>query len=167
MENIFHKLLNYCNDDFVPMHMPGHKRNIEEFTMGNPYGIDITEVDGFDNLHNPTGLIMDSMKCTAQMYGAKNTFYLVNGSSAGLLTAIAAVANRGHKVIVARNCHRSVYNAVYLNELYPVYVYPDSINHLGINSQISAGNVENLLNCNKGKLHLWQLTFSAPQMVLR
>ena len=91
MENISHKLLNYCNDDFVPMHMPGHKRNVEEFSMGNPYGIDITEIDGFDNLHNPTGLIMDSMNCTAQMYGAKNTFYLVNGSTVGLLTAISAV----------------------------------------------------------------------------
>jgi len=149
MENIFHKLLNYCNEDFVPMHMPGHKRNIEEFSMGNPYGIDITEVDGFDNLHNPTGLIMDSMNCTAQMYGANNTFYLVNGSSAGLLTAISAVAKRGHKIIVARNCHKSVYNAVYLNELYPVYVYPDSVNDLGINSQISANNVEKLLKENK------------------
>jgi len=149
MENIFHKLLNYCNEDFVPMHMPGHKRNIEEFTMGNPYGIDITEVDGFDNLHNPTGLIMDSMNCTAKMYGAKNTFYLVNGSSAGLLTAISAVAKRGHKIIMARNCHKSVYNAVYLNELYPVYVYPDSVNDLGINSQISADNVEKLLEENK------------------
>jgi len=152
MENIFHKLLNYCGEDFVPMHMPGHKRNIEEFAMGNPYGIDITEVDGFDNLHNPTGLIKNSMDRTAQMYGANNTFYLVNGSSAGLLTAISAVANRGHKVIVARNCHKSVYNAVYLNELYPVYVYPDNVNNLGINSQISADNVENLLNENKDVL---------------
>jgi len=134
------------------MHMPGHKRNIEEFSMGNPYGIDITEVDGFDNLHNPTGLIKNSMDRTAQMYGANNTFYLVNGSSAGLLTAISAVANRGHKVIVARNCHKSVYNAVYLNELYPVYVYPDNVNNLGINSQISADNVENLLNENKDVL---------------
>ena len=149
MENIFHKLLNYCNEDFVPMHMPGHKRNIEQFSMGNPYGIDITEVDGFDNLHNPTGLIVDSMNCTAKMYGAKNTFYLVNGSSAGLLTAISAVAKRGHKIIMARNCHKSVYNAVYLNELYPVYVYPDSVNDLGINSQISADNVEKLLEENK------------------
>jgi len=152
MENIFHKLLDYCNQDFVPMHMPGHKRNIEEFSMVNPYGIDITEVEGFDNLHNPTGLIMDSMKCTAQMYGAKNTFYLVNGSSVGLLTAISAVAKRGHSVIVARNCHRSVYNAVYLNELNPVYIYPDSINDLGINSKISAENVEKALNQNKDVL---------------
>jgi len=152
MENIFHKLLSYCGQDFVPMHMPGHKRNIEEFAMGNPYGIDITEIDGFDNLHNPTGLIMDSMNATAQMYGAKKTFYLVNGSSVGILTAISAVAIKGHKVIVARNCHRSVYNAIYLNELNPVYVYPDSVNDLGINSQISAKNVDKLLSENKDVL---------------
>jgi len=149
MENIFQKLLSYSNEDYVPMHMPGHKRNIEEFDMGNPYGIDITEVDGFDNLHNPTGLIMESMKSTAKMYGAKNTFYLVNGSSVGLITAISAVAKRGHKVIVARNCHRSVYNAVYLNDLYPVYVYPDYVNDLGINGQICAKDVENSLKTNK------------------
>lgn len=146
MENIFHKLMKYCDEDYVPLHMPGHKRNIDEFVMKNPYELDITEIDGFDNLHNPTGLIMDSMKAAAQLYGAKNTFYLVNGSSVGLLTAISATVKRGDKVIVARNCHKSVYNAIYLNELYPVYVYPEYINDLGINGLISASSVDKLLD---------------------
>lgn len=149
MGNIFHKLVNYCDKDFVPMHMPGHKRNTDEFVMKNPYGLDITEIDGFDNLHNATGLILESMKSTAKLYGAENTFYLINGSSAGLLTAISATTKRGNKVIVARNCHKSVYNAIYLNELYPVYVYPENVNDLGINSSISASDVDKLLDQNK------------------
>lgn len=149
MGTILDKLINYCNDDYVPMHMPGHKRNTEEFVMGNPFSIDITEIDGFDNLHNPKGILQESMDRASTMYGSDCTLYLVNGSSSGLIMAVSAVAKRGTKIIVGRNSHNSVYNAIYLNELTPVYVYPDSINSLGINSLISAESVDQLLSENE------------------
>lgn len=142
------KLNEYCAGDFVPMHMPGHKRNTENFDMGNPYGIDITEIDGFDNLHHPEGILKAAMEKAAGWYGAEKTWYLVNGSSVGLMSAIMALTDRRDKVLVARNCHVSVYNAIYENELYPVYIYPENVDNLGISGKISPENVEKLLIVN-------------------
>lgn len=148
MERLIDKLNKYCDDDYVPMHMPGHKRNTEMFVMGNPYGIDITEIDGFDNLQNADGILADSMEMAAKIYGADHTLYLVNGSSTGLMAAISAVSGLGSRIITARNSHRSVYNAICINDLMPVYLYPQHTDKLGINSQVLAEDVEILLKNN-------------------
>lgn len=127
------------------MHMPGHKRNTELLTMVNPYSIDITEIDGFDNLHRPEGILKKSMEGWARLYGSGKTYYLVGGSSAGILAGIAACTNRGDKILTARNCHKSVYHAIYLNGLRPVYLYPGMINSFGISGSIALNEVEELL----------------------
>ena len=51
--NLLHRLTEYEKDGLVPFHMPGHKRNGEKTPDINPYGIDITEIDGFDDLNQP------------------------------------------------------------------------------------------------------------------
>ena len=56
-----------------PMHMPGHKRNTGLFQMDNPYGLDITEIEGFDNLHDAQGILREAMERAAQLWGAKQT----------------------------------------------------------------------------------------------
>ena len=126
----------------VPLHMPGHKRNEALFQMGNPYGLDITEIDGFDNLHNACGIISDEFRRAAALFGAEETLFLVNGSSSGNMAAICGATNKGDKVIVARYIHCSVSNAIYLNELNPVYVYPDINDSMCICGGISAEAVE-------------------------
>ena len=105
-----------------PFHMPGHKRN-------NKFGItaseiDITEIDGFDNLHSPNGVIKEIEDKLAKIYKARRSFISVNGSSIGILASIFAVCNEGDTVIVARNCHKSVYNACMLLKLKVVFVEP-------------------------------------------
>lgn len=150
--SLLDRLNEYCGKDIVPMHMPGHKRNTDIAGMsriGSPYGIDITEIDGFDNLHNPTGILQESMQRAAQQYGSRKTWYLVNGSSIGLLAAVLALTDRREAILAARNCHISVYNAIYENELYPVYTYPEFVDNLGISHGISPENVEKLLYVNK------------------
>ena len=121
MKYLYEELKKYCSSDSYPFHMPGHKRNMENL-IGNPYAIDITEIDGFDNLNDPQDIIKQSMEETAKFYGTKNTFYLVNGSTVGILAAITAVCKRGDKLLMARNCHKAVYNAVRLLELEPIYL---------------------------------------------
>lgn len=147
--NLADRLNEYCAKGIVPMHMPGHKRNTEIFNMGNPYGLDITEIDGFDNLHNPTGILKESMQKAARWYNCARTWYLVNGSSVGLLAAVLALTDRRGAVLAARNCHISVYNAIYENELYPVYTYPKFVDNLWISHEISPEDVEKLLFVNK------------------
>lgn len=128
--DILSKLDKYKDENVVPMHMPGTKRNKELIElymgdMGNPYEKDITEINGFDNMHNAEDIIKDAFDEAAKLYGADESWYLVNGSTAGNMSAICGVTHKNDVVIMARNCHISVYNAVILNELNPVYIYPE------------------------------------------
>ena len=67
------------NQICYPFHMPGHKRAVLDFP--NPYQIDITEIDGFDNLHHPEGILKDAMKYASEIYRSDKSWFLVNGSS--------------------------------------------------------------------------------------
>lgn len=146
MGNLFKNLIEYSKEDYYPFHMPGHKR--VDITNESPYSYDITEIDGFDNLHEPEGIIRIAMDEAAELYRTKKTYFMVNGSSGGILTAISATVKKGGKVLVARNCHKSVYNAIYLRELTPVYLYPDYIEEFGINGGINPRQVERELRDN-------------------
>lgn len=140
MESILKKLQDLNESDFYPYHMPGHKRK------GNPYfSLDITEIDDFDNLHHATGMIKEAQERAACLYGAKETFFLVNGSTCGLLSAVFASFERGDKVLVARNCHKAVYHALEIRGIEPVYIYPEMDDKYDINVGISAKQVEELL----------------------
>ncbi len=133
--------------------MPGHKRNerlmgadssqSDVFDLIGRY--DITEIDGFDNLHHPTGILREEMEHAAKSYGAKRTFYLVNGSSSGLMAAVMGLCGRGDTILMARNCHTSVYNAVVEKCLKPVYIFPSLVDNLWISREIHAQDVENKL----------------------
>ena len=120
---LYNKLLEYSKSNIYPMHMPGHKRNDKYLNMINPYLLDITEIEDFDNLFHAKGILKESMKRAASHYNSCNTNYLVGGSSAGILSGISACTKKGDKILVARNSHKSVYNAIYINELKPIYIY--------------------------------------------
>lgn len=141
MEYLYDKLIKYREEDIYPMHMPGHKRNLELMDMVNPYSIDITEIDGFDNLHDAEEILFDNMEEAAQLYHAEHTHYLVNGSTSGLLVSIAACTKKGDTVLVARNCHKAVYHAIFLNELVPIYLYPEVDDDYGIHKGITPEQV--------------------------
>lgn len=144
------KLVEYNKSDFYGFHMPGHKRNSELLDEEIPFGIDITEIEGFDDLHHCEGILLDVQKKAAKVFCAKESFYLINGSTAGNMAAIMSVAERGDKILIARNNHKSVYNAVFLKGLTPVYIYPqfDEVN--GINGGISYEEVDEILKREKG-----------------
>lgn len=139
MESLSEKLKKYCREDNYPMHMPGHKRRVR-LTAG--YETDITEIPGFDNLHHPEDILKESQMKAAEIYGTLDSFYLVNGSTVGILAAIHAAVKPGAKVAVGRNCHMSVSNAVALRRLNPVYLLPE-------NGCITAETVEKSLSENK------------------
>lgn len=98
----------------APYHMPGHKRSPAFDYLGDAAAIDFTEIDGLDNLHSPTGIIRDTMNLAKELYGAKESFLLVNGSTGGVLAAVYSVCRSGKPLIMVRNAHKSVYNAAVL-----------------------------------------------------
>ena len=142
---LYDKLVHYAADDYYPFHMPGRKRNLQLMNNFNPYSIDITEIDGFDNLHAAEDVILDSMNRAARLYHSESTMYLVNGSTSGILTGISACTKKGDRILMARNCHKSAYHAVFINELNPVYLYPQTDGENGIQCGYSAKYIEEML----------------------
>lgn len=141
------RLEEYGNSDYYPFHMPGHKRKnmMEGREFPSPWSIDITEIDGFDNLHHPEGILKRSMEKAAAVYGADHTYYLVNGSTCGILSAVCGTVPPGGKILMARNCHKSVYNGLVLNRLTPVFLYPQMPPDCGYPGSIRPEDVENCL----------------------
>ena len=118
----------------APLHMPGHKRNegLAPYLKTLGAGLDLTEIPGFDDLHAPSGLLKEAMERTAALYGSREAFFLVNGSTGGLLAGIRAATKRHDRVLVARNCHKAVYHALELSGLEPVFLQPPVLEGLGI-----------------------------------
>ena len=143
MSKLFEQLKTYADSDYLPMHMPGHKRRMGD--LGNPFFIDITEIGGFDNLHHAEGILLDAQRRAADLYHSEETHYLINGSTAGILSAISGCVSFGGKILLARNSHKSAYHAVMLKGLQAEYLYPQSLNEMGINGPISPEDVENIL----------------------
>ena len=141
-EYLDESLWAYSESDFYPFHMPGHKRRKLDFY--NPYKIDITEIEGFDNLHHAEGILLEAQDRLRNLYQSKKAYYLINGSTCGLLSAIGAVTKPGDSVILARNCHKAVYNAVKIFNLKAKYVYPEYLK-CGLQGAISPEEVENAL----------------------
>ena len=139
MERLYDTLIEYGKSDYVPLHMPGHKRRLMEFE--NPYSFDITEIDGFDNLHHAEGILKEAQRYAATVCQADETRFLINGSSGGILSAVFSATKQGGEILMARNCHKAVYHAAELRELKTHYLYPDLLPE-GILGEITVEMVE-------------------------
>ena len=132
--------------------MPGHKRNKEiaqRTGVDLPYEIDITEITGFDDLHHADGIIKEAEEEAARLYHSEETHFLVNGSTVGILSAILGVTRRGDTILVARNCHKSVYHAIEMNGLHPVYLYPGYESREQMNTEVSVEDVKAALEADQ------------------
>ena len=145
MERLYRALEIYSQEDYYPFHMQGQKRNPETVNTDLPFDRDITEIDGFDNLHHPEGILKKAQETAASVYDTKECYYSVNGSTAALLAAVSATVPRNGQILVARNCHKAVYHALYLRNLIPTYVYPQMDPKWWINGGISSDKVERAL----------------------
>lgn len=169
MENnkLYTRLNEYRNSDNYPFHMPGHKRN-EDYINSNgidgasPYSYDITEIDGFDNLHKPEGVIKDRLNQVSQYYESKRSYYLVNGSTCGILSSISALCQGNKKLLMARNSHKAAYNSVFINKLDAIYIAPDIIDEYGIDGGINPNKLENILMNNNLYEELGAVYITSP-----
>ena len=148
MRTLYDRLKEYGRSDYYGFHMPGHKRNLTLLGEAFPYGIDITEIDGFDDLHHAEGILKSAQERAARVYHGEETHFLINGSSVGILSAIAGVTRRGDTILVARNCHKSVYHAIEMNGLNPVYLTPGFHTSVQMNTEISPQAVRKALTEN-------------------
>lgn len=144
-DNLLDRLIEYSDSDYYPFHMPGHKRNPECDWMKDYCKIDITEIEGFDNLHQAEGILLEAQQRAAKLYGSEETFFLVNGSTAGILSAVATIASGKKTLLMARNCHKAVYHAAFLNHLNIEYLYPEIITEYDIAGEITVAQIRRQL----------------------
>ena len=151
MQNISEKIDEYRKKDVYPFHMPGHKRRCPGAAfsgedagrrLSSAMEHDYTEIDGFDNLYRAGGIIAESERRAAELFGADRTYYLVNGSTVGIMAAVLAAAEtatgqtinaedhpvsdlvpdsvtkrRRPLILVGPDCHKSVFNALKLGKI--------------------------------------------------
>lgn len=147
MGELINKLNEYKEMNIYPFHMPGHKRKIDIFI--NPYEFDITEITGFDDLSESEDVLKRLEDRIASLYKCDNAYILLNGSTSGVLAAISSVINPKDQILIARNSHKSAYNAVLLRQAKVSYVFPQIDCKMGISMDISSEDVEKILSENK------------------
>lgn len=135
---------NLKNNSLYPFHMPGHKRN-PKFNIPS-YELDITEIENFDNLHSPSGIIGELQDEFSRIYGFNHSVLSVNGSTCCILAAVSAVAKKNAEIIISRSCHKSVYNACMINRLNTVFIEPEFNESWGCFERINQKQIDKLLN---------------------
>ena len=128
----------------IPMHMPGHKRNLRP-SPSLPYELDLTEIEGADDLHDAGGILKDAMERASLLWGSDRTWFLVGGSTCGVLAGIRAAVPFGAEIIAARNCHRSVYHAIELGGCKAHWIIPEPVRRAGICGEITAAQVRSAI----------------------
>ena len=119
--------------------------------LGHKYfTCDYSEIEGFDNLSNPTGIIKSAQDEAAEIYNSKATFFLTNGSTSGIVAAMYATLQKSDKVLIARNCHKCVYNGLVLTGAIPIWLMPQYNSDWGIFESFNLDYFEELLEKNKG-----------------
>ncbi len=145
----------YIKEDPISFHMPGHKGNSRFMGAGvvdwdKLLQYDLTEIPGLDNLHCPEGAIEKAQQLAALAYGADKTYFLVNGSTAGIISALLATGLPGDAVIVDRGCHLSVYSGLMLGRLKPIYVQRPVDRAMGVPLSMDYKEIERAIELQPG-----------------
>ncbi|CCO08560.1 aminotransferase class I/II-fold pyridoxal phosphate-dependent enzyme [Desulforamulus hydrothermalis] len=127
---LWEALVKHAHGAAAQLHIPGHRSGqaippeFLQLAGQAVFTLDVTEIPGLDDLHNPQGPLAEAMALAAAAYGAEQSFMLVNGTSCGLMALIMACCGPGDKIMVPRNAHRSVVSGLILSGAHPVYYQP-------------------------------------------
>lgn len=152
--HIINGIRDFVKNKPVLFTTPGHNLGkgilpeIKDLIGDKVFSYDLSELEGLDNLQNPTGIILKSQVRSSEIYGSKNTFYLVNGSSSGLIALMMAFVNPGEKVLIARNTHKSLINALVLSGAVPVWMNTEWLDDWNIPGPIDPYKLEKKLSKN-------------------
>ncbi|KNY27166.1 aminotransferase class I/II-fold pyridoxal phosphate-dependent enzyme [Pseudobacteroides cellulosolvens] len=140
---VLEEIERYISSNPLPFHMPGHKmgKGFKKGYFDRIAAMDLTEIPRLDNLHYPDGVIKEAQDLAARAFGAEHTFFLVNGSTCGIHAIIKSICKPGEKLLVGRDCHKSVINGMMLWGVEPYYINPDFDVGFGIPTVISPQKV--------------------------
>ena len=140
-------LKEYSDRDIACFDVPGHVRDNGVEILNKYFGKQIMKMDinsspFMDNVSNPTGIIKESQDLLAKAYDADKAFFITNGTTQGIHVMILSCINPGDKILLPRNVHKSVINALILSGGIPVYIQPEFDEYLGISLNLSVKKVE-------------------------
>ena len=143
-------------------HIPGHTKgngSLPEFKkLIGAKALSIDTTDEFDNLgtlHPATGPIKEAQELAAKAFGAKKTFFLLNGSTAGNLALAMALTKKGQRILTNRNCHRSVLTGMIISGAEPLWLIPKKFEDWGIWGNVTPESVEEMLSCHDDISMVW------------
>lgn len=143
---LYQALLEHSRKKTVSFHVPGHKSGHIFGPMGDIFQsilqIDATELTGLDDLHSPEGVILEAEALLANLYKAKKSFFLVNGSTVGNLAMVMSFCSENDIVLVQRNCHKSIMNALRLAKARPIFLEPEFDSQWKVATGLSRSTVE-------------------------
>lgn len=134
---IYEALETFRQMRVVPFDVPGHKRGrgnpeLTEFLGQRCVGVDVNSMKPLDNLCHPVSVIKEAEELAADAFGAAHAFLMVGGTTSSVQSMVLSICKRGDEIILPRNVHKSVINALVLCGAIPVYVNPEVDHRLGI-----------------------------------
>lgn len=135
-------LKKYIGDNVSPFDVPGHhmgnvQNDFKDYVGQMAYKCDVNAPRGLDNLNHPSGVILKSQELLSAACEADEAFFLINGTSSGIMAMIMAVCHAHDEIIMPRNCHKSAINALVLSGAKPIFIKPDYDYNLEIANQPS------------------------------
>lgn len=148
---LFDQLVLHNKKNPISLHVPGHKygklfMDDKQSYFHEILKLDVTELSGLDDLHSPEGVIRDAEGLLSQLYSTEKSYFLVNGSTVGNLAMIMATLKENDVVIVQRNCHKSVLNAIQLTRAKAVFLDPVLHQNWGVAGGVSSQLVNRALD---------------------
>ena len=150
---VFEALKRFQRMRVVPFDVPGHKRGkgtpeLTAFLGEQCMSVDVNSMKPLDNLCHPVSVIKEAEELAAQAFGAENAFFMVNGTTSAVQSMVLAACKKGEKIILPRNVHRSVINALVLCGGIPIYVNPEMNQRLGISLGMQVEKVKQAIEDN-------------------
>jgi arginine decarboxylase len=153
---LFDAMVNLAESRKVSFHTPGHKSGkgistrFRKFVGPRIFSIDLTTLDEVDSLQNPTGVIKEAQELAAKAAGADRSYFLVNGTTVGNHAMVASTTGPGDKVLIARNCHRSVLTGLIMSGAQPIFFQPDFDRHLKLTLNVKFEAARDAIDANPG-----------------
>lgn len=153
---LFDAMVSLAESRKVSFHTPGHKSGkgistrFRKFVGPKIFTIDLTTLDEVDSLQNPTGVIKEAQELAAKAAGADRSYFLVNGTTVGNHAMVASTTSPGDKILIARNCHRSVLTGLIISGATPVFFQPAFDQDLKLTLNVKFDTVKTAIDANPG-----------------